>query len=207
MARYAPEHKVATRRRLIETSARRFKRDGFDGAGISALVADAGLTNGAFYGHFDSKDHLIATIVAEQIEAQAAHVAALPRGAGSVAAYVEAYLSPAHRDDPAEGCPSAALLDEVVRQSEAARDAYTEGAQKLIEAIAHHLASGDGDHGGAGDARERALGLYTLLVSSLQLARAVTDPALSDEVLAAARANAVRIVGRPTTTAPTEEQS
>ncbi|SDS09594.1 DNA-binding transcriptional regulator, AcrR family [Nocardioides scoriae] len=194
MARYGPEHKAATRRRIIETSGRRFKSDGFDGAGIAALVGDAGLTNGAFYGHFDSKDHLIATIVSEQLEAQADLVADLPVGPGSMAAYVEAYLSPAHRDDPAEGCPSAALLDEIVRQPEATRHAYTQGAARLVDAIAHHLDDDD-------EARQRAIGLYTLLVSSLQLARAVTDPDLSDEVLAAGRANAARIVGHPLTPA------
>ena len=74
MARYAPEHKDATRRRMIETSGRRFKRDGFDGAGIATLVADAGLTNGAFYGHFASKDDLIATVVSDQLAAQVARV-------------------------------------------------------------------------------------------------------------------------------------
>ena len=93
MARYAPEHKDATRRRMIETSGRRFKRDGFDGAGISALVADAGLTNGAFYGHFASKDALIATVVAEQLAAQVAAVEALPPGLPSVEAFVREYLS------------------------------------------------------------------------------------------------------------------
>ena len=56
MARYSPEHKEATRRRMIETAGRRFKSDGIDGSGIATLVADAGLTNGAFYGHFTSKD-------------------------------------------------------------------------------------------------------------------------------------------------------
>lgn len=193
MARYAPEHKDATRRRMIETSGRRFKRDGFDGSGISALVADAGLTNGAFYGHFASKDDLIATVVSEQLAAQVARVEALPAGLASVEAFVREYLSPAHRDDPANGCPSAALLDEITRQDVAARDAYTDGAQRLIDAIARHLAVVD-----SVDARERAIGLFTLLISSLQLARAVTDPDLSDQVLASGYQNAMRIAGQPT---------
>ena len=59
---------------MIETSGRRFKRDGIDGAGIATLVADAGLTNGAFYGHFASKDDLIATVVSHQLAAQVAQV-------------------------------------------------------------------------------------------------------------------------------------
>src|SRR4051794_26082929 len=113
MARYAPEHKDATRRRMIESAGRRFKRDGFDASGIASLVGDAGLTNGAFYSHFSSKDDLITTVVAAQIGAQAARLEGLPVGPESVEAFLREYLSPEHRDDPASGCPSAALLDEI----------------------------------------------------------------------------------------------
>ena len=193
MARYAPEHKDATRRRMIETSGRRFKRDGFDGAGISTLVSDAGLTNGAFYGHFASKDDLIATVVAEEMAAQVARVEALPVGLASVESFVREYLSPEHRDDPGSGCPSAALLDEIARQDLSTRQAYTDGARALIAAITRQLTAGD-----SVDAQERSIGLYTLLVSSLQLARAVTDPDLSDQILASAYKNAMRIAGDST---------
>lgn len=201
MARYAPEHKDATRRRMIETSSRRFKRDGFDRAGISALVADAGLTNGAFYGHFASKDDLIATVVSEQLAAQVARVEALPLGLASVEAFVADYLSPEHRDDPGNGCPSAALLDEIARQDLATREAYTDGARALIDAIAGHLAVVD-----SVGARERAIGLFTLLVASLQLARAVTDPKLSDQILASAYQNAIRIADNSTPLSVTRTQ-
>lgn len=193
MARYAPEHKDATRRRMIETSGRRFKCDGFDGAGISALVADAGLTNGAFYGHFASKDDLIAAVVSEQLAAQVARVVALPVGLASVEAFIREYLAPAHRDDPGNGCPSAALLDEIARQDLAIRRAYTDGARALIDAIARHLAVVD-----SVGAQDRAIGLFAILVSSLQLARAVTDPELSGQILASAYQNAMLIAGNST---------
>ena len=113
MTRYRPEHKEATRRRLIEAAGRRFKSDGIDGSGIATLVADAGLTNGAFYNHFASKDDLVAVVVAAQLADQAAVIQAMPVGPTSVETYLRQYLSPAHRDDRAGGCPSAALLDEI----------------------------------------------------------------------------------------------
>lgn len=198
MARYGTEHKAATRRRLIEAAAHRFKRDGFDGTGISALVADAGLTNGAFYGHFASKDDLIATVVSEQMSDQLVRLEAMPVGRVSTQAFLREYLSPEHRDDPGVGCPSAALLDEIVRQGPATREAYTEAASALIDAISRHL--DENDHPSA---RGSAIGLYTLLVSSLQLARAVTDPELSDQILAAAYRNAMRLADQhPTSTTP-----
>jgi TetR/AcrR family transcriptional repressor of nem operon len=188
MARYTPEHKEATRRRMIETAGRRFKADGFDGSGIATLVADAGLTNGAFYGHFASKDDLIASVVAQQLADQVAVVDALS-DLEAVAEYLRDYLSPAHRDDRAGGCPSAALLDEVGRCDLTVREAYTEGSSSMIQAITRRL-DGDPEH-----ATDRAIGLFTLLVGSIQLARAVTDPDLSDRILAAAHTNAMTLIG------------
>lgn len=190
MARYGPEHKEATRRRMIETAGRRLKSDGIDGSGIATLVADAGLTNGAFYGHFRSKDDLVASVVARQLEDQVARVNALPAGVESVVAFLSEYLSPTHRDDSAGGCPSAALLDEIGRCDDTTKQAYTEGARSMIQAIARHLDDGD-----AQLANERAIGLFTLLVGSLQLARAVSDRELSAQVLTAAHANAMALVG------------
>jgi len=190
MARYSPEHKEATRRRMIETAGRRFKSDGIDGSGIATLVADAGLTNGAFYGHFSSKDDLVASVVAQQLEDQVAVVNAMPAGLASVEAFLRQYLSPAHRDDPAGGCPSAALLDEIGRCDTTTRQAYTDGARAMIAAIARHLDEGDAD-----GTNQHAIGLFTLLVGSLQLARAVTDPALSEQILSAAYTNALTIAG------------
>jgi TetR/AcrR family transcriptional repressor of nem operon len=193
MARYSPEHKEATRRRMIETAGRRFKSDGIDGSGIATLVADAGLTNGAFYGHFASKDDLVASVVSQQLADQVSVINSLPAGLASVERYLREYLSPEHRDDLAGGCPSAALLDEIGRCDVAVREAYTDGAGAMVQAIARHLEDG----GDPQRTNERAIGLFTLLVGSLQAARAVTDPELSDRILAAAYANTVTLVTAP----------
>src|SRR5213592_4261418 len=115
MARYGKDHKRATRRRIIEAAGRRLKQDGIDGSGVAALMTDAGLTNGAFYAHFTSKDDLVANVVADQLAAQGAVLAALPEGRAALERFVREYLSPQHRDDPGNGCPSAALLDEIGR--------------------------------------------------------------------------------------------
>src|SRR6184192_2653674 len=80
VARYGKEHKEATRRRIVESAGRRFKRDGIDGSGIATLMADAGLTNGAFYAHFASKDDLVATAVADQLREQRESFSAQPPG-------------------------------------------------------------------------------------------------------------------------------
>src|SRR5213080_1874947 len=68
--RYPKDQKQATRQRILEAAGRRFKRDGIDGAGVAAVMSDAGLTNGAFYGHFSSKEDLVAIVLADQLAAQ-----------------------------------------------------------------------------------------------------------------------------------------
>ena len=103
--RYGKEHKQATRRRIIETAGRRFKRDGIDGSGIATLMADAGLTNGAFYAHFASKEDLVATAVADQLRNQRASLSAQAPDLAGVEQYVRAYLSVAAPRQPRRRLP------------------------------------------------------------------------------------------------------
>ena len=178
MVRYRKEHKQATRRRIIQTAGRRFKRDGIDGSGIATLMADAGLTNGAFYAHFASKEDLVATAVADQLRDQRASVSAQTPDLAGLEQYVRAYLSVEHRDNPDDGCPSAALLDEIGRCTQATKRAYTDGLLAMVDDIAARLAPEDPP-----SARAKTLGVFALLVGTLQLSRALADPQLADQVL------------------------
>ncbi|MEW2121174.1 TetR/AcrR family transcriptional regulator [Streptomyces sp. NPDC005474] len=178
MARYAKEHKSVTRQRIIEKAGHRFKQDGIDGSGISTLMSDAGLTNGAFYAHFASKDDLVANVVGEELRAQVARYGTLPPGRPGLEDFVRDYLSPEHRDHPGLGCPSAALLDEIGRCGEDTKQAYTDGARALVEEIAARLAPEN-----PRSARGKAIGLFTMVVGTLQLSRALSDPKFADEVL------------------------
>ncbi|BBY28572.1 TetR/AcrR family transcriptional regulator [Mycolicibacterium sediminis] len=195
VARYDAEHKAHTRRRIIETAGRRVKQDGIDGSGVAALMADAGLTNGAFYAHFESKDDLVAHVVADQLDAQRAALASLPEGRAALQTFIREYLSPGHRDDPAGGCPSAALLDEIGRCGDGVRESYTAGTTSIVEVIATHLSP---EH--PSDARRTALGLFTILVGTMQLARAVSDREFSDVVLGAGISNAQLLLDAAITT-------
>src|SRR5204862_1136458 len=102
VARYGKAHKQATRQRIIETAGHRLKQDGIDGSGVATLMADAGLTNGAFYAHFASKDDLVATTVADQLRAQRASFSERAPGRAAVEQYVREYLSAQHRDNPGD---------------------------------------------------------------------------------------------------------
>jgi TetR/AcrR family transcriptional repressor of nem operon len=178
VARYAKDHKQATRQRIIEAAGRRFKKDGIDGSGVSTLMSDAGLTNGAFYAHFASKEDLVANAVADQLGAQNASLEALAPGRAGLEQFVRAYLSAEHRDDPENGCPTAALLDEIGRCADATKQAFTDGLLTVIDDIAARLAPDSPP-----SARAQALGVFAMMVGTLQLARALADPKLADDVL------------------------
>jgi TetR/AcrR family transcriptional regulator, transcriptional repressor for nem operon len=185
MARYGKEHKEATRRRILDAAGRRLKVDGIAGSGIATLMADAGLTNGAFYAHFDSKEDLVANMLVEQLREQRESFSAM-----SVEEIVRAYLSTGHRDDPEAGCPSAALLDEIVRSSKSTKRAYTDGLLALIDDIAERLAPDD-----PRSARVTTLSVVALMVGTLEVSRALADRHLADDVLEQGVANALALLG------------
>jgi TetR/AcrR family transcriptional repressor of nem operon len=178
MVRYSKEHKQATRQRINETAGRRFKQDGLDGSGVAILMADAGLTNGAFYAHFDSKDDLVVAAVADQLREQREDLSAAAPGLAGAEQFLREYLSIRHRDSPEDGCPSAALLDEIARSAHAARRAYTDGVLAVIDDVAARVAPDDPQ-----SVRAQALSIYALMVGTLQLSRALADRQLADTLL------------------------
>ena len=141
-------------------------------------MADAGLTAGAFYAHFGSKDELVATAVADQLREQREGVAGAVRAGAGIEELVRGHLSVRQRDDREDGCPSAALLDEIGRAGEATRLAYTEGALAVIDDLAAALPVGDPP-----SVRLQALTLYAGMVGTLQMSRALADRGLADAVL------------------------
>ena len=177
--RYGKDQKQATRQRILEAAGRRFKQDGIDGAGIAAVMSDAGLTNGAFYAHFASKEDLVANVLADQLRAQRQSFDAQSSGRAGLEAFIRDYLSPEHRDEFADGCPSAALLDEIGRRPDATRQVFTDELMGVIDDIASRLDPTDAEA-----ARTDALTIFGLMVGTLQLARALTDRDLSDQLLA-----------------------
>jgi TetR/AcrR family transcriptional regulator, transcriptional repressor for nem operon len=169
--------KVAENRRaIVEAAGRLFRQRGFDAVTVADVMKAAGLTHGAFYGYFASKEELVAAALA----AAMASTAAAP---GDPTAYAAGYLSRAHRDDRAAGCPFAALAAETVRQPAEARAAMTAGLKRQIERLSAGAPDVD-----AAERRRAAIGGWAAMVGAMILARVSDDPALSDEVLAETRA-------------------
>jgi TetR/AcrR family transcriptional regulator, transcriptional repressor for nem operon len=187
--RYGKDQKQQTRRRILEAAGRRFKQDGIDGAGVAAVMSDAGLTNGAFYAHFASKEDLVANVLADQLRAQRQSFADQPSDRAGLEAIIRSYLSPQHRDACAEGCTSAALLDEVVRRPADTRQVFTDELLGIADHIAARLDPTDSEA-----ARTDALALFGMLIGTLQLARALSDRDLSDQLLERGVETALRLL-------------
>jgi TetR/AcrR family transcriptional regulator, transcriptional repressor for nem operon len=190
--RYSKDHKQATRQRILEAAGRRFKQEGIDGAGVAAVMSDAGLTNGAFYAHFASKEDLVANVLADQLRAQRQSFDAQAPDRVGLEAFIRSYLSPQHRDQCADGCPSAALLDEIARRPVATKQVFTDELMGVIGDIASRLGRTDAEA-----ARTDALTLFGLMLGTLQLARALTDRDLSDQLLARGVETAMTLLNDP----------
>ncbi|HYH19235.1 MAG TPA: TetR/AcrR family transcriptional regulator [Azospirillum sp.] len=188
--RYSKEHKEQSRARILETASRLFRERGLEGIGVADLMKAAGLTHGGFYGHFASKDALVAEAVREALTTGRAALAKAARsGAGpeGLRALLDLYLSPRHRDAPGAGCAIAALGAEALRAAPETRHAFTEGIEALAALVADTLPEGSP---GGPDRRERALATVATMVGAMVMARAVDDPTLSEEILEAAKAGA-----------------
>ena len=188
--RYGKDHKQATRQRIVEAAGRRFKQDGIDGAGVATVMSDAGLTNGAFYGHFRSKEDLVANVLADQLRAQRQSFDAQSSDRAGLEAFIRSYLSPEHRDQSADGCPSAALIDEIVRRPAATKRVFTDELAATMNDIASRLDPTDVEA-----ARADALALFGFMLGTVQLARALTDRDLSNQLLARGVETAMKLLG------------
>ena len=146
--------------------------------GVDAIMKEAELTHGGFYGHFASKDALMAEAMVHAVERSTAWQERLE----SLSELVASYLSDRHRADRANGCAVAALGADAARQSPALRKAMTAGIRRQLDRIVSLL-----KHGTPAARRRRAIATYAGMVGALTLARAVDDPALAREILTAAR--------------------
>ena len=176
--RVSREKAAENRQRIVDAAARLFRDDGFDGVGVDAIMKEARLTHGGFYGHFVSKEALMTEAMAQAIGRSTAWQERL----GSLSELVTGYLSDRHRADRANGCAVAALGADVARQSPALRKTLTAGVGRQIDRIVSLLKRGT-----PAARRRRAIATYAGMVGALTLARAVDDPALAREILATAR--------------------
>jgi TetR/AcrR family transcriptional repressor of nem operon len=175
--RVSREKAAENRDRIVEVASRLFRERGFDGVGVDAIMKQAGLTHGGFYGHFGSKDDLAAEALTTALERGNEKLSRFTE----LDSYVSAYLSERHCADRGDGCGLAALGSDVAREGKGVRRALTGYLAGRLDWI------GGLFKGTASARRKRAIATLSGMVGALVLARAVDDPALSREILAAAR--------------------
>jgi TetR/AcrR family transcriptional regulator, transcriptional repressor for nem operon len=178
--RVTRKQSAANREKVLDVAGTLFLERGFDGIGVADIMQRAGLTHGGFYGQFASKDDLAAEATARVLGNPGWQEPLTGKANPSFADVVRGYLSPRHRDDPGTGCLIAALGSDAVRQPRAVRRALTDGFRVRLDAWLK-LVPGRS----VAARREKALVTMATLVGALIIARAVDDPALSDEILEA----------------------
>jgi TetR/AcrR family transcriptional repressor of nem operon len=168
------------RERILDNAAQLFRERGFDGIGLNDLMQAAGLTRGGFYGHFESKDDLAAQATRRALQANREQWK--KQTDRSLAAWVKAYLSDAHRDHIGAGCGLVALAGDAARGAPAVQEVFAEGVENLVSALQAQMPAAD-----AAERREQALVMLSTLVGALLLSRAVGETGLSRELRDAAR--------------------
>jgi TetR/AcrR family transcriptional repressor of nem operon len=185
MVRYPAGHKEKTREQIVTAAARAFREQGVAGVSVPELMGRAGLTHGGFYAHFRNKDHLVAEACRCAMKESSAQLTRTARQAPPgerLAAFIHAYASAAHRDEPGGGCVLPVLAAEVSRhEAPEVRAAFTESFNDSIATLAAALPEEGGDR------TDRALALMSGLAGAVMLSRAVDDSALSDRILQSAR--------------------
>jgi len=180
---YSKAHKTRTHKRIVAIASKRFREKGLAGFGIAELMKEAGLTVGGFYKHFDSRDDLVAEAVNSAFGSWKCRVDAAKSG-GPPVSYEELirdYLNEAHRDNPGTGCAFSALAPEIARSDKQTRAFTSEQVRNDIQLIAALLPAATDKR----TARSRAILIFSALVGAMSLARAVSDEALSREILKA----------------------
>jgi AcrR family transcriptional regulator len=190
---YSPEHKVQTRARVVESARRLFNRHGFEQVTIDQVMASAGLTRGAFYHHFDSKDELYAAAVASFTScnpfavktAQSAEAIDDPNQMAQM--LIDLYLSDEVLENIDMHCPLYALPSDVARAGLEPQQAYTD----LIRGMRHIYRVA---LKGMRDADRRADAMVSLCVGGMVLARTTNDPELRTSLRASARHQALALL-------------
>jgi TetR/AcrR family transcriptional regulator, transcriptional repressor for nem operon len=193
--RYDNEHKQNTRNKVLQAAAKAIRVDGPDRVAVAGVMAEAGLTHGGFYAHFSSKDELVAAAIGQMFEDARVRVEHDTAGRGpaeGLGAYIDFYLSRKHRDARGAGCPMAALSSDLPRMSDASRQQFAAGVQRVTAALGDQLAAL-----GRADAEAGARSMMAELIGALSLARAELDAKHSDAILAASRGQLKQRFGLP----------
>jgi TetR/AcrR family transcriptional repressor of nem operon len=175
--RYPAEETAEKHRRILEQASILFRERGFSGVSVSEVMKATGLTHGAFYNHFESKDDLIAKSLGDASSKALATLKDAGESIELMEQYIQEYLTESHRDDMGNGCLMTALGSEVAREP-SVRPTFTRHFKGVIESMAAPFVKAK-----KRNSRRHAIHQISSMVGAIILARAVDDPELSEEIL------------------------
>jgi TetR/AcrR family transcriptional regulator, transcriptional repressor for nem operon len=179
------------RERILDVATRLFREHGIDGIGVADLMKSAGLTHGGFYGHFKSKEDLVAQACGRAVARMRDNwIRTMNHSSAPLETLANEYLAAKHRDNAGRGCPLAALGSEIARQGSVTRHTVTEELKPFISYLSEIVQGRS-----ASLRRERAIALYASLVGAVVIARIVDDLEFSNETLHAV-ANTIQGQGK-----------
>jgi TetR/AcrR family transcriptional regulator, transcriptional repressor for nem operon len=197
------EQAVHNRERILAAAERLFRGKGVDAVGLAELMKEAGFTQGGFYNHFASKGALVSQVIGKAVdEGQQQLGAAIAqsrrRGADPLIRQIKWYLSPAHRDDIDCGCAIAGFAGDIPHLSKATQASYAEGLEHAFNQITQMVLEQDSTLTRE-EAHRRAISLYSHMVGSVLLSRAVSasQPTLADEILKHGRSSMLAGLSQP----------
>jgi TetR/AcrR family transcriptional repressor of nem operon len=182
--RVSREKAAENRRRIVDAASRLFREQGIDATGVDSITREAGLTHGAVYSRFGSKEAITAESIRHAFRGSKRawlRVSAKKGRKKVFPAIVESYLTATHRDAPGSGCFVAALGSDISRQTTTIRKTFTEELKELLDLLTELSASDD-----SSITPDETLVAFASMAGALMLSRAVTDEVLSDRILAAA---------------------
>jgi len=188
----SPTKKQLTHQRMLDAAGRSFRSNGFAGIGVDGIAKAAGVTSGAFYAHFGSKNGAFDAALKAGLDEVIAAIPVFRRDHGKkwVAAFTDYYLGRPHREDLTAGCAMTTLSPEVVRANAKVHTAYEEGMTKIVALV------GDGLAGDTLEQRHaRAWVMLSTLIGGLTIARAVESDTLAGEIAASVKLAAVTAAG------------
>lgn len=180
--RYPPEETAEKHARILEQASILFRERGFSGVSLSEIMKATGLTHGAFYNHFESKEDLISESIEDASTKLLDSMKESAPSGESMTRYVDGYLTEQHRDERGNGCLIAALGSEIAREP-AAQPVFTRHVEGTLRGLAEPLVKAKKKN-----ARRDAIHTLSSIVGAIILARAVDDPELSEEILREVRA-------------------
>jgi len=164
------------RQNVINVASRLFRSRGFDGIGLKDLMEAAGLTQGAFYKQFASKEDLAAQASRRALESAnlrwSTAIAENPEDPlGAVIAF---YLSAGHREETMDGCPVVALGSDAARQGSDVKASFEAGIKAYLEILGRLIAKTENE-----ESRRKAMAILSTMVGAMTLSRVVNDPELA----------------------------